>query len=113
MISTGDANAGNHSWSPVGDRIAYQSWQDDNLDVHTFDLETDEYYQLTDYEGVDSSPSWDCGGTMVSFTSLRDGNPNVLQVFWQGGDQSNLTIDPSTDKWSEWSPSKENGSRGQ
>jgi hypothetical protein len=69
-------------------------------------------YLLSTYDGPDSAPNWDCGSSIVSFTSTRDGNPNVFEVGWQGGDQSNVTTDPSTDKWSEGSPSKEEGSRG-
>ncbi|MBM3153502.1 MAG: hypothetical protein FJZ96_15065, partial [Chloroflexi bacterium] len=75
-------------------------------------LATQTEFRLTDYAGPDSSPTWDCGGTNIAFTSTRDGNPNVFQVFWKGGPQSNLTIHPATDKWSEWSPAKETGSRG-
>jgi TolB protein len=106
-------NIGNHSWSPEGFRIAYQSEEGGNVDIFTYDFESGEYYQLTDFAGADSSPTWDCGGTMVSFTTVRDGNPNVYQVDWQGlDDESYLTNHPATDKWSEWSPSKEHGSRG-
>ncbi len=105
-------NIGNLAWSPEGFRIAYQSEEGGNVDIFTYDFNTGEYYQLTDFAGPDSSPTWDCGGTMISFTTVRDGDPNIYQVFWQGGDQSYLTNHPATDKWSEWSPSKEAGSRG-
>jgi TolB protein len=106
-------NIGNHSWSPEGFRIAYQSEEGGNVDIFTYDFVSGEYYQLTDFAGADSSPTWDCGGTMISFTTVRDGDPNVYQTDWQGlGDESYLTNHPATDKWSEWSPSKEQGSRG-
>jgi Tol biopolymer transport system component len=112
LISAGDST-GNHSWSPEGLRIAYQSLRDGNLDVYTYDLRDDSEYRLTDYEGIDSAPTWNCGGALISFTTERDGNPNVFQIDWQGvGSPSNLTIHPATDKWSEWSPSKEPASRG-
>jgi Tol biopolymer transport system component len=105
-------NVANHSWSPDGTRIAYQAEQNGNVDIFTHDFTSGEFYQLTDYLGADSAPSWDCGGQTVSFTTLRDGDPNIYQVPWQGGDQTFLTNNPATDKWSEWSPSKEQGSRG-
>ena len=108
-----DVNIGNHSWSPEGFRIAYQSEEGGNTDIFTYDFRTGEYYRLTDFAGVDSSPTWDCGGSMISFTTDRDGDPNVYQTDWQGlEDESYLTNHPATDKWSEWSPSKEAGSRG-
>jgi Tol biopolymer transport system component len=80
--------------------------------VYAFDLLTGQEYLLSDFVGPDSAPTWDCGGSNISFTSTRDGNPNLFQVPWQGGEQTNLTINPATDKWSEWSPSKESASRG-
>ncbi len=112
QITTG-GDAGNASWSPEGDRIAYQVTFGDNTDVFTFDLTTNEEFQLTNYGGVDSAPTWNCGGTNVSFTSNREGDPNIYSTWWQGGgDIYGITLDPSTDKWSQWSPSKEPGSRG-
>jgi PKD repeat protein len=111
-ITSGAGNTGNATWSPEGNRIAYQDERNGDLNVYAYDLLTNREYLLSEYAGVDSAPTWDCGGVNVAFTSVRDGNPNLFQVFWQGGPQSNLTIDPATDKWSQWSPSKEPASRG-
>ena len=111
-ITSGPGNTGNATWSPDGNRIAYQDERNGDLNVYAYDLLTSREYLLSEYAGVDSAPTWDCGGVNVAFTSLRDGNPNLFQVFWQGGPQSNLTVDPATDKWSQWSPSKEPASRG-
>ena len=112
QISIG-GDAGNATWSPEGDRIAYQVTVGDNTDVFTYDLVTSTEYQLTDFGGVDSAPTWNCGGTDVSFTSTRNGNPDIFSTWWQGGnDIYAITTDPSTDKWSQWSPAKEPGSRG-
>jgi len=112
MQVTKAGDAGNVSWSPEGNRLAYQVENSGNVDVFTYDLRNNTEYHLTDYAGPDSAPSWDCGGTKIAFTSTRDGDPNLLQVNWQGGSQTNITVNPATDKWSEWSPSKETGSRG-
>ena len=109
---TVDGKTNNATWSPEGNRIAYQSERNGNLDIYSFDLTKDQEYRVTDYEGVDSGPTWDCGGTNLAFTSIRDGNPNVFQVFWQGGGASNMTIDPATDKWSQWRPSNDVSSTG-
>lgn len=112
QITAGKGDAGNHSWSPDGARLAYQFEQGEDLNVFSYDLRTDEEYLLSNFAGPDSAPTWDCGGANIAFTSTRDGNPNLFQVAWQGGDQTNLTVDPATDKWSEWSPGREPGSRG-
>jgi len=105
--------AGNASWSPDGNRIAYQiDSGNSNTDVYTYDLATDKQYKLTTFSGADSAPTWDCGGSNISFTSTSSGTPNIYSVPWQGGTISSITNDPTTNKWSEWSPSKELGSLG-
>lgn len=109
---TTDGKTTNAVWSPEGDRIAYQSERDGNLDIYSYDFRNDKEYRVTDYEGVDSGPTWDCGGTNLAFTSERDGDLNVFQVFWQGGSAGNMTIDPASDKWSQWRPSNDISSTG-
>ncbi len=109
---TTDGKTVNNVWSPEGDRIAYQSERDGNLDVYSYDLKENKEYRVTDYEGQDSGPTWDCGGTNLAFTSIRNGDPNVFQVFWKGGEAGNMTIDPATDKWSQWRPSNDVSSTG-
>lgn len=110
---TTDGKTVNAVWSPEGDRIAYQSERDGNLDVYSFDFRTNKEYRVTEYEGLDSGPTWDCGGTNLAFTSDRDGDPNIFQVFWQGGPAGNMTIDPATDKWSQWRPTNDVSSVGE
>ena len=109
---TQGGDAGNYSWSPEGFRLAYQDLRSGNLDVFSFDLRDSTEYQLTKGNGVNAHPSWDCGGSRIAFTATRDGDPNVLQVPWQGGTLSNITVNLFSDKWAEWSPSKEIGSQG-
>jgi Tol biopolymer transport system component len=109
---TNDGKTNNATWSPEGDRIAYQSERNGNLDIYSYDFNENKEYRVTDYEGIDSGPTWDCGGTNLAFTSMRDGDANVFQVFWQGGGASNMTIDPATDKWSQWRPSNDVSSTG-
>ncbi len=109
---TNDGKTNNATWSPEGNRIAYQSERDGNLDIYSYDFTENKEYRVTDYEGIDSGPTWDCGGTNLAFTSTRDGDTNIFQVFWQGGGASNMTIDPATDKWSQWRPSNDMSSTG-
>jgi len=109
---TTDGKTINPVWSPEGNRIAYQSERNGNLDVYSYDLKTNKEYRVSDYSGPDSGPTWDCGGTNLAFTSTRDGDPNIFQAFWQGSPASNMTIDPASDKWSQWRPSNDVSSTG-
>jgi Tol biopolymer transport system component/outer membrane biosynthesis protein TonB len=109
---TNDGKTVNGVWSPEGQRIAYQSERNGNLDIYSYDLRDNTEYRVTDYAGQDSGPTWDCGGTNLAFTSIRNGDPNVFQVFWKGGTAGNMTIDPATDKWSQWRPSNDVSSTG-
>ncbi len=109
---TADGKTVNNVWSPEGFRIAYQSERNGNLDIYSYDLKANKEYRVSDYEGQDSGPTWDCGGTNLAFTSIRDGDPNVFQTFWKGGPAGNMTIDPATDKWSQWRPSNDVSSTG-
>jgi len=109
---TVDGQTNNHVWSHEGNRIAYQSERNGNLDVYSYDLINKKEYRVTTYAGIDSGPTWDCGSTNLAFTSDRDGDTNIFQVFWQGGEAGNMTIDPATDKWSQWRPSNDVSSVG-
>jgi beta propeller repeat protein len=109
---TTDGKTNNIAWSPEGNRIAYQSERNGNLDIYTYDLTTGKEYRVTTNPGPDSGPTWDCGGANLAFTATTDGDPNIFQVYWQGGAVGNMTIDPATDKWSQWRPSNDVSSTG-
>jgi TolB protein len=107
-ITQGSMDTGNTAWSPEGNRIAYQAQNNNKLDVYTYDLKNDKQYQVTAGEGVNSGPSWDCGGQHVAFTSTRTGSPNLLMAVWTGGEAEFLTNDALTNKWVLWSPTEDN-----
>ncbi|KAF0107199.1 MAG: hypothetical protein FD146_2040 [Anaerolineaceae bacterium] len=113
QITSGSGDTINTTWAPEGYRIAYQSNRSGNLDIYSYDLRAKKEYRVTTNAGPDASPTWNCGGTQIAYTTTASGNPDIFQSAWQGGAQGPLTINPATDKWSEWSPSKEPGSRGQ
>jgi len=109
---TTDGKTNNIAWSPEGERLAYQSERAGNLDIYSYDLSTDIEYRVTNFEGADSGPTWDCGGENLAFTSTRDDDANVFSVYWKGGPAGNMTIHPSTDKWTQWRPSNDVSSTG-
>jgi Tol biopolymer transport system component len=111
-ITNGVMDTGNPAWSPDGNKLAYQANVNGKLDVYTYDLTANKQYQVTQGEGVNSGPSWDCGGTMVAFTSTRTGTPNLFDAIWTGGSPAEtLTTGTATNKWVQWAPTKDTSSR--
>ncbi|PKO00325.1 MAG: hypothetical protein CVU42_03910 [Chloroflexi bacterium HGW-Chloroflexi-4] len=61
--------------------------------------------KLTD-TGEDYSPCWAPDGKWIAFTSERDGDPEIYVMDAAGGNQTNLSLLPSTDKDPAWQPPK-------
>jgi Tol biopolymer transport system component/predicted Ser/Thr protein kinase len=63
------------TWSPEGQRVAYQSNQSGNLDIWMSQVAGGEAVNLTaDYEGDDRFPRWSPDGSQIAFYSRREGN---------------------------------------
>lgn len=56
--------------------------------------------------GVDYAPCWSPDGKWILFTSERDGDPEIYIMDATGGNLTNLTQLPSTDKDPAWQPPK-------
>ena len=63
------------------EREAYQGPA--NRDVWIYDIESEEYTQLTDFEGNDFSPKW-LNNSALLFLSSREGKYNVFQTSLKG-----------------------------
>jgi TolB protein len=46
------------SWSPDGQRIAFSSERDGNLEIYVINIDGSGLTRLTDHPGDDSSPAW-------------------------------------------------------
>ena len=94
------------SWSPSGDRIAFQSNRNGNFDIYVMDLDGgDEPRQLTDDPAHDRSPSWSPSGDRIAFESDRNGNFDIYVMDLDGSDEPRqLTDDPAHDRSPSWSP---------
>jgi Tol biopolymer transport system component len=54
--------------------------------------------------GRDSEPAWSSDAQWISFTSGRDGSPDIFVMNSAGNFQTNLTKSPSVEKMPAWQP---------
>ena len=94
-------------------QIAFVSDRDRNDEIYVMDDDGKNQRNLTNHPSDDYAPSWSPDGTRIVFMSDRDGHVpkgDVLPTFEiyvmdaDGGNQQNLTNDPSHDMYPAWSP---------
>ena len=68
----------NPTWSPDGQWLAYESYQNNNLEILIQDIDkTSGAITLTNHPGADYSPSWSGQGRWISYISDRNGVQEV------------------------------------
>jgi TolB protein len=79
------------SWSPVGEKIAYTTWEK-NGEINIFTVKPDGtgLVQLTRGKRENESPSWSPEGDMIVFTSNRDGVKKLYVMNSSGENQRRL-----------------------
>ena len=94
-------------------QIAFSSDRDRNDEIYVMDDDGKNQRNLTNHPDTDYAPSWLPDGTRIVFMSDRDGHvpkggvlPNfeIYVMDADGGNQQNLTNDPSHDISPAWSP---------
>ena len=94
------------SWSPDGQRIAFQSDRDGgkNSEIYVMDADGDNPHNLTNNPAGNSSPSWSPDGRRIAFQSNRDGgkNPEIYVMDADGNNPRNLTNHPAPDYQPDW-----------
>ena len=69
---------GNPTWSPDGKFLAYESYQNQNLEIIIQDIEQNTGpINLTNHPAADHSPNWSIQGRQISFVSMRENLPQV------------------------------------
>ena len=94
------------SWSPDGQKIAFQSGRDGNGEIYVMDANGGNLRRITRHPGIDSTPTWSPAGNQIGFTSDRSGSPQIYIVDADGlGQPQRITSDESWADRATWSPS--------
>ena len=62
-----------------------------NMDIYTFEIESKKLKRITTHPSADLRPIWHTDGTAISFTSHRNGVPNIYTVNLSNGSINNNT----------------------
>jgi signal transduction histidine kinase len=93
------------AWSPNGQRIAFVSDQDGDVEIYTMNVDGSNQQQFTHNPSADWPVSWSPDGRWLLFASDRDGNWNLYLVEAISGSQPiRLTNDPADEREPIWSP---------
>ena len=93
------------SWSPDGERIAFEAdrkgnW--DHSDIYVMDADGGNQQKLTNHRNRNGSPSWSPDGERITFMSKRDGKYDIYVMDADGGNLQNLTNNPGSDISPAW-----------
>ncbi len=97
-------NDGWPTWSPDGQRIAFESDRSGNWEIWVVHVDGTGLHPLTDHPAQDRFPAWSPDGATIAFTSDRDGNLDVWRMNADGTQPVNLTQMPGRDRYAMWSP---------
>jgi len=100
-LSDGTGEAGNPSWHPDGQIIAY-SWtrgfSAGAWNIFTMDVANKRYVQLTHGEGKNEHPSWAPDGVHLVFASTRNGRDQIYTMLADGSQVQQLTTQGTNDR---------------
>ena len=94
-LTPGNGEAGNPSWHPNGQMIAFswtQGYATGGYNIFWMDVANPtQYKQLTHGEGKNENPSWSPDGTHIVFGSTRRGRSQIYSMLADGSNVQQLT----------------------
>ena len=91
-----------HGWSPDGKTYVYCAFRDmtHGADIYAY-TPGEKEVQLTNAEGLNDGPEYDCKGEYIYFNSVRTGLMQAWRMKADGSEQTQLTFD---EEWNTWFP---------
>ena len=94
----------NPTWSPDGNKIAFDSNRDGDTEIYIINADGNELTRITNNAAEDTYPAWSPDGTKIAFTSNRDGNYEIYVMNTDGTSQTCITKSIASDSEPAWSP---------
>jgi Tol biopolymer transport system component len=90
------------SWSPDGERIAFMSASEGNLEIFVMNVDGYGFRRMTYNSGVDGFPSWSPDGSMLAYHSERQENTDIYIVTLEKRKEIRITTNPGDDMAPYW-----------
>ena len=102
---TGILEQDSPSWSPNGQKIAFDATTNgSHYNIYIVNKDGSGLNKITDTASLNTQSSWSPDGTMIAFTTDRDGNREIYVMNSDGTNQKRLTNNPTHDVDPFWLP---------
>jgi len=92
------------SWSPDGNRLAYVSFENRQMQIVVQDVYSGSRRVVAAYPGINGAPAWSPDGRRLTMVLSRDGNPEIYVASVAGGGVLRLTNNSAIDTEPVWTP---------
>jgi Tol biopolymer transport system component len=92
------------TWSPDGQKLAFVSERDGNMEIYLMDADGSHIRRLTYDAAADSSPNWSSDGSEIVFVSNRHRNGEIFVMTADGSNVRRLTYNSAVDQSPVWWP---------
>jgi Tol biopolymer transport system component len=103
-LTDNDVHDGNPSWSPDGEKIAFDNSGDNSIvtsEIYVMNSDGSGQTRLTDNDAADEDPSWSPDGEKIAFDSVgEDGNSQIYVMNAADGSDVTRLTDGGSPSWS-------------